>query len=94
MGVPSSYMVDGRQYVAVESGWGMDPESLQDRLCNLGRSETVMLQAGACGSSACRADPWSPGDAGEFETGRHKGVSDTRSWEGTCFAGLFSWRLA
>jgi alcohol dehydrogenase (cytochrome c) len=25
-------MVDGKQYIAVESGWGMDPRSIQARL--------------------------------------------------------------
>ena len=29
-GVPSSYAVDGKQYVAVLSGWGVDAERQQD----------------------------------------------------------------
>ena len=32
IGPASSFMVDGRQYIAVESGWGMDPRSIQARL--------------------------------------------------------------
>jgi alcohol dehydrogenase (cytochrome c) len=32
IGQPSSFMVDGRQYVAVLSGWGIDSRSMQNRL--------------------------------------------------------------
>ena len=32
IGPASSFMVDGKQYVAVPSGWGMDPRSIQARL--------------------------------------------------------------
>ena len=32
IGPASSFMVDGKQYIAVESGWGMDPRSIQARL--------------------------------------------------------------
>jgi alcohol dehydrogenase (cytochrome c) len=32
MAPPSSFMVDGKQYVAVVSGWGIDPRSMQNRL--------------------------------------------------------------
>ena len=45
-GVPVSYEVDGRQYVAVVSGWGVDAERLQDWLRRLGRSDTVVPQGG------------------------------------------------
>jgi alcohol dehydrogenase (cytochrome c) len=31
-GVPSSYMVDGVQYIAVQSGWGVDAEKMTGRL--------------------------------------------------------------
>ena len=31
-GVPSSYMIDGVQYVAVQSGWGIDAKGMQGRL--------------------------------------------------------------
>jgi alcohol dehydrogenase (cytochrome c) len=34
-GQPSSFMVDGRQYVAVQSGWGIDSRSMQARLNSL-----------------------------------------------------------
>ena len=45
-GVPVSYEVDGRQYIAVVSGWGVDAERLQDWLRRLGRSDTVVPQGG------------------------------------------------
>jgi alcohol dehydrogenase (cytochrome c) len=32
IGQPSTFMVDGRQYVAVQSGWGIDSRSMQARL--------------------------------------------------------------
>jgi alcohol dehydrogenase (cytochrome c) len=31
-GVPSSFRVDGKQYVAVQSGWGVDAARMQSRL--------------------------------------------------------------
>jgi alcohol dehydrogenase (cytochrome c) len=31
-GVPSTYQVDGKQYVAVQSGWGVDAQRMQTRL--------------------------------------------------------------
>lgn len=35
IGQPSTFMVDGRQYVAVQSGWGIDSRSMQARLNGL-----------------------------------------------------------
>jgi alcohol dehydrogenase (cytochrome c) len=35
IGQPSSFMVDGRQYVAVQSGWGIDARAMQSRLNRL-----------------------------------------------------------
>jgi alcohol dehydrogenase (cytochrome c) len=32
---PVSYMVDGKQYIAVASGWGVDPQFQQGLLSNL-----------------------------------------------------------
>jgi alcohol dehydrogenase (cytochrome c) len=32
MAPPSSFMVDGKQYIAVVPGWGIDPRSMQNRL--------------------------------------------------------------
>jgi len=31
-GVPVSFQVDGKQYVAVQSGWGVDPAKMQTRM--------------------------------------------------------------
>jgi alcohol dehydrogenase (cytochrome c) len=35
IGQPSTFMLDGRQYVAVQSGWGIDSRSMQARLNGL-----------------------------------------------------------
>jgi alcohol dehydrogenase (cytochrome c) len=32
LGQPSTFMVDGKQYVAVQSGWGIDSRAMQGRL--------------------------------------------------------------
>jgi alcohol dehydrogenase (cytochrome c) len=35
IGQPSSFMVDGKQYVAVQSGWGIDSRGMEARLNTL-----------------------------------------------------------
>ena len=45
-GVPSSYAVNGKQYVAVLSGWGVDAERQQDAFRVLGRTKRVVPQGG------------------------------------------------
>ena len=45
-GVPSTYMVDGKQYVAVLSGWGVDAEREQAALQGLGRTSVTVPQGG------------------------------------------------
>ena len=35
IGQPSSFMVDGKQYIAVQSGWGVDARAMQTRLNRL-----------------------------------------------------------
>ena len=35
IGQPSSFTVDGKQYVAVQSGWGVDSRAMQSRLSRL-----------------------------------------------------------
>ena len=35
VGQPSSFAVDGKQYIAVQSGWGVDSRSMQGRLNTL-----------------------------------------------------------
>ena len=42
IGVPTSYAVDGTQYVAVQSGWGVDARRMQSAInTNLGPSDPV-----------------------------------------------------
>ena len=40
---PVAYEVDGTEYIAVQSGWGVDAERIQDALSkqNLGLSDNV-----------------------------------------------------
>ena len=45
-GVPSSYAVNGKQYIAVLSGYGVDAEREQESLRLLGRSDLVVPQGG------------------------------------------------
>ncbi|MCY3810592.1 MAG: PQQ-dependent dehydrogenase, methanol/ethanol family [Gammaproteobacteria bacterium] len=45
-GVPSTYSVNGKQYIAVLSGYGVDAEREQDALRILGRSDLVVPQGG------------------------------------------------
>ena len=44
--VPASYSVDGVQYVAVQSGWGVDAQRMQGALDNLRDYKTVVPQGG------------------------------------------------
>jgi alcohol dehydrogenase (cytochrome c) len=39
VGQPSSFMVDGRQYIAVQSGWGIDARTMQGRLNRIAPGE-------------------------------------------------------
>jgi alcohol dehydrogenase (cytochrome c) len=39
IGQPSSFMIDGTQYIAVQSGWGIDARSMQRRLDGIKRGE-------------------------------------------------------
>ena len=45
-GVPSSYSVNGKQYIAVLSGYGVDAEREQEWLRTLGQSDLVVPQGG------------------------------------------------
>jgi alcohol dehydrogenase (cytochrome c) len=45
-GVPSSYMVDGVQYIAVQSGWGVDAQRMQARLDTFLGTKTDVPQGG------------------------------------------------
>jgi alcohol dehydrogenase (cytochrome c) len=46
IGVPSTYEVDGVQYIAVQSGWGVDAASMGRRLDGLRDSSTFVPQGG------------------------------------------------
>jgi alcohol dehydrogenase (cytochrome c) len=45
-GVPSSYMIDGVQYVAVQSGWGVDAQRMQARMDTHFGTKTDVPQGG------------------------------------------------
>jgi alcohol dehydrogenase (cytochrome c) len=45
-GVPSSYTVDGVQYIAVQSGWGVDAQRMQTRLDTFYGTTTLVPQGG------------------------------------------------
>ncbi|UEM23410.1 methanol/ethanol family PQQ-dependent dehydrogenase [Skermanella mucosa] len=45
-GVPVSYEVDGVQYVAVQSGWGVDAQRKQEKLAQLGYATLDVPQGG------------------------------------------------
>jgi len=44
--VPSSYEVDGEQYVAVQSGWGVDAERMQGAFNALLKQNETVPQGG------------------------------------------------
>jgi alcohol dehydrogenase (cytochrome c) len=44
--VPSSYSVDGVQYIAVQSGWGVDAQRMQDSLDTARGTKTDVPQSG------------------------------------------------
>jgi alcohol dehydrogenase (cytochrome c) len=44
--VPSSFAVDGVQYVAVQSGWGVDAQRMQDKLDEIHGEKTHVPQGG------------------------------------------------
>ena len=45
-GVPTSFEVDGKQYVAVLSGWGVDAQRESDSLTRIGRPPQLVPQGG------------------------------------------------
>jgi len=46
IGVPSTFAVDGVQYVAVQSGWGVDAASMTRRIDQARGTETIVPQGG------------------------------------------------
>ncbi len=45
-GVPTSYQIDGVQYIAVQSGWGVDAQRKQDLLDKASGTKTFVPQGG------------------------------------------------
>jgi alcohol dehydrogenase (cytochrome c) len=45
-GVPSSYMIDGVQYIAVQSGWGVDAQRMTGRLNDSMKRNVQVPQGG------------------------------------------------
>jgi len=52
-GVPVSFQVDGKQYIAVQSGWGVDSARMQGRLNLLFPVEIYGCPAGRRGLGVC-----------------------------------------
>jgi alcohol dehydrogenase (cytochrome c) len=46
IGVPSTFAVDGVQYVAVQSGWGVDAQGMTGRIDRARGTETIVPQGG------------------------------------------------
>src|SRR4029077_16386795 len=46
IGVPTSFEVDGQQYIAVTTGWDLDARGVQNGLDAINKSTTVVPQAG------------------------------------------------
>jgi alcohol dehydrogenase (cytochrome c) len=46
IGIPSTYAIDGVQYVAVQSGWGVDAASMTRRIDQARGTETIVPQGG------------------------------------------------
>jgi alcohol dehydrogenase (cytochrome c) len=45
-GVPTSYEIDGVQYIAVQSGWGVDAQGMLGRIDRARGTETIVTQGG------------------------------------------------
>jgi len=46
IGVPSSYEVDGEQYIAVQAGWGVDAQRLASAIDHVKGTNTIVPQGG------------------------------------------------
>jgi alcohol dehydrogenase (cytochrome c) len=44
--VPTSFSIDGVQYIAVQSGWGVDAQRMQGRLDTFLNTKTEVPQGG------------------------------------------------
>jgi alcohol dehydrogenase (cytochrome c) len=45
-GIPTTYAVDGKQYVAVQSGWGVDAQRMQGGIDRFRGERTFVPQGG------------------------------------------------
>ena len=45
-GVPTSYEIDGVQYIAVQSGWGVDAQGMHRAIDRARGTETIVPQGG------------------------------------------------
>ena len=45
-GVPTTYEVDGKQYIAIQSGWGVDASRMQRAIDTIKGEETIVPQGG------------------------------------------------
>ena len=45
-GVPTSFEVDGEQFIAVQSGWGIDAQRMQGAFDSLLNTKTLVPQGG------------------------------------------------
>ena len=46
IGVPTSFEVDGEQYIAVTSGWGLDAEGVQNGINKMRGTDIVVPKGG------------------------------------------------
>ena len=46
IGVPTSFEVDGQQYIAVTTGWDLDARGVQNGLDAINKTTTVVPQSG------------------------------------------------
>ena len=46
IGVPTSFEVDGQQYIAVTTGWDLDARGVQNGLDAINKTKTIVPQAG------------------------------------------------
>jgi len=44
--VPTTFEVDGKQYIAIQSGWGVDAMRMQANIDRLQGKETIVPQGG------------------------------------------------
>ncbi len=46
IGVPTSFEVDGEQYIAVTAGWGLDAQGVQNGIDKIQGTKTLVPKAG------------------------------------------------